>query len=234
VITRIVIKDNVTDFNTRWRKLAAILAICITLNTGCKFPPIYLAGKTPQLGQPTPSRTIPEHVPRVALRVSPHVVLKPLEKEYSAVKLEFLLYYVVQKMAEELAPFYVIQIDGDPAQVADADYVVDLDVTTEPDHGGVGRFLLIFCSALTLGILPLYQSHDLTLTAAVTPRVGHKFRTYQIEGSITEVMQTPLTWFLPLGWVLAPDRAARKVLEDMIRALFEQMERDDLFPASEK
>ena len=234
MITRIVTKDSVTNFKTRSRKLAVILAICITLNTGCVFPSIYVAGKTPQLAQPTPSRTIGEHLPRVALRVSPNVVLKPLERQYRPVKLEFSLDDVVQEVAEELARLYAIHIDGDPAHVADADYVVDLEVTTNPDHGGVGRFFLIFGSALTLGILPLYQSHALTLTAHVSPWVGQRARAYRIEGSITEVIQTPLTLFLPLGWVLAPDQALRKVLEDMTRALFEQMEREGLFPASEK
>lgn len=205
----------------RRRTLATLVLLASTLHAACG--PVFIAGRTPP-GVPGP-RARPEVTPRVAIAATaggPVVVMTPWGPEF----LPDVLREAVQKATAESALLQAVPSGGA------ADLVVRFDASV----GGfvaptTSRVLYNILAFATLMALPVIFSHDVMLTAQVTRPAGGEVRTYRTTGSVTEVHQV-LSIFLPLRFALSPERAVREVLEQMIRALYDEMERDGLFARS--
>ncbi len=115
-----------------------------------------------------------------------------------------------------------------PAAMQGADCIIELSITTmpTPTDFSVVRALHILGFAATLGIVPIWQHHEIELTAEVRRRGETDSRTYRANGQITEFIQMPFT-FLPMGSLLYPRSEALLVaFERLQRTAFEEMRFD--------
>jgi hypothetical protein len=175
--------------------------------------PIYLPGG--RLPTVEPLRLERAGRPTATLRLSGSQFLEPIERA-----------------SRESGLFRTLAIEPEGTRTPSTDYTVTLEVKTARHRPTGGQVAYTLSAALTLGILPMINQIDLTLTATLADRSGQVLRSYTFEDSIREVQQVAIM-FIPIGEVLNVDRAAARILENMMRHLYRQIEADRLlYPES--
>jgi hypothetical protein len=175
--------------------------------------PIYLPGG--RLPTVEPLRLERADRPTATLRLSGSRFLEPIERA-----------------TRESGPFRTFAIEPDETRAPSTDYTVTLEVKAARHRPTGGQVAYTLTAGLTLGILPLINQIDLTLTATLRDRSGQVLKSYTFEDSIREVQQVAIM-FIPIGEVLDVDRAAARIVENMMRHLYRQIEADRLlYPES--
>ena len=170
--------------------------------------PIYIPGG--QLPTVEPLRLESADRPTGTLRLSSRLFREPIERA-----------------TRESGVFKAFAIEPGESRTPWTDYAVTIEVRARPRRPTVGHVAYTLTAAMTLGVLPLTRQVDLRLTATLANRTGQVLKVYTFEDSIREVQQVAIM-FLPIGVVLSPDRAATRVVENMMRHLYWQLEAEHL------
>ncbi len=123
--------------------------------------------------------------------------------------------------------FSTFAVEPDAAGTPSSDYTVTVRVYARLHQPTGGAVAYTLAAAMTLGVLPLTRQIDILLTATIADRSGGVLKTYTFEDSIREIQQVVIM-FVPVGAILTPDRAAARVVENMMRNVYRQVEADRL------
>jgi hypothetical protein len=133
----------------------------------------------------------------------------------------------VERVTREAGLFARFVIEPESTRAPSTDYTVTISVSASPRQPTGAQIAYNLTAAVTLAVLPLTREMDLTLRATVADRGGQVLRAYQFEDSVREIQQVA-TILLPVGAVLSLDRAAARVIENMPRHLYRQIDADRL------
>jgi hypothetical protein len=207
---------------------AALLMVFSGMWTGCT--PMFIGRTDVSVTRPPSSKERQLQPVKPTASVLARATALPPQKLYpwsppwsEAIPLQSEIESAVRKATENSRLFKSFSLGPD----ADADFVIEVDAATQARPLGLGRVSYLVLHLLSFTVLPFPKSTDVVLTVTVTRRDGTAHRTYRLEGSITQVNEM-LFIFLPVGWVLTPERAARHVFEELVAALYRQIQADDL------
>ena len=208
------------------RLLALVLAIsCAMMWTGCA--PIFVGGAAVSVAR-APSKHLQASSvnPKVSVvaraNALPPLQMYPWSPPMSdAIPLQTELESAVQKVTKDRGLFRSVAL----VREAEADVVIEIDAFTRARPLGPGGVVHMALHLLTFTVIPVPRSNDVILTGKVMRPDGTIIRSYRLAGAITQVNEL-LFIFIPFGWVLTPERAASHVFEELVGALYRQIEAD--------
>jgi hypothetical protein len=204
------------------RIAAAVLLVSCGTNAGCA--PIFVASTDLP---PTSALSVEESsapvMPKVAVLAQTASIL-PTYPQGPAVSVQGEMEAAVRSVTASSGLFRAFSLDRE----SDADYVIQIDADISLVRRGPALLPYVFLVALTLGLVPMVQTHAVVLRNTVARPDGTVLRSYRLEGSISEIHEFFFV-FLPVGWVLTPEHAARRLFEDLVAALYRKMEEDRIF-----
>jgi hypothetical protein len=188
-----------------WTRVTTLSALWL-LAAACA--PIYVrSGRLPTV---TSLRLDPAGRPTATVRLSSPEFLTPIERA-----------------TRESGLFSAFTVEPNTAGTSSRDCTVSVSVDARLRQPTGKQVAYTLAAGMTLGVLPLTRQVDLVLTATIADRSGHALKTYRFEDSIREIEQVVIM-FVPLGAILTPDRAATRVVENMMRHVYRQLDADRL------
>jgi hypothetical protein len=192
------------------RALTAAIMLAYLANGAC-VPTYWVGGRLPKVEARSPQ-------PMAATRPSVTVVVQGPRPFYEPAR----------RITDETGLFAAVQLQEAPVSSPESDYTITMILRIHEASGrGFGRFVALFATALTLGIIPLVDTTEVVLTANVSDRGGELSKTYQLDDAVVRIVHF-LDVVLPLGWFLTPERAFSLVVENLLRTLYQKIEADRL------